>query len=71
MTDQEIVDNFAMLITGQASLVPGDPRTAMIIIAQICLQEFVGLTKYAIEHGLVDVSPTNGFEPTFARPEDD
>lgn len=69
-TDQEIVDIFALLITGQAQLPQGDPRAALIAISNICLEQFVAMTRYGYEKGLLQEAPHNGFEPQFARPED-
>lgn len=72
MTDQDIVDDFAKLIIGQSVLIPGDPRTSLIQIATICLHEFVGMTRYAYEHGLIqNTEPAPEFEPQFKVVKDD
>lgn len=69
-TDQEIVDSFAMLLVGAAELPEGDPRAALIAIAQICLEQFVGITRFGYQAGHLQEVPTNGFEPKFVRPDD-
>lgn len=67
MTDQEIVDQFARCIIGMAALPAGDPRTPSVAIASIALNQFVAMTRYAAENGLLEAPPTNGFEPEFHR----
>ena len=70
-TDQEIVDIFALLITGQAQLPEGDPRQALVSITTICLDQFLNMTRYGYEQGLLQEVPENGFKPQFVRPEEE
>jgi hypothetical protein len=69
-SDQEIVDAFAMLIVGAAELEENDPRLALVTIASICLNQFVLLTKFGYEKGMLQEVPENQeFQPKFVRQE--
>lgn len=59
---QDVVNEFAALIVGQAHLPEGDPRQSYITIANICLEEFVGSTLYAYEKGLLPTKDEGQFK---------
>lgn len=68
MDDQEIVDTYGMLVVGAAELPEGDPRNSLIAISRICFAEFVGMTRYAVENGLIETQTSdNGFQPQFGK----
>lgn len=59
---QDMVNEFGALLTGQTELPKGDPRETYVIIATLCMQEFIGLTAFAYKTGKLPLPDEGQFK---------
>jgi len=62
ITQQDAVDQFGELVCGTAELQDGDPRLAIIAIARICLEQYIGITLWAASQDIL-LEEESSFKP--------